>query len=286
LIATALLVLAACADTPEPSPNPRTQARDREPVPTVARYELGNERADSCVRTLCVGGPGALEDPANRDLGELCRRAPGVVRRCDGDPCASVWAVDSWREGLDALVASLELDANPERRCLINLAGWSTGATIVSEDLPRALAADPRVPEGRARVDHLVAIAPWAAGRESLKVDPSVAKAWIYRHSQTPTGDCSKAYPDGPWLSPPPACGPQTQCWDYDYSLELQLAYLGRRGARAGGEVGHCDIVALVSKIGLDNLARGIEAYAELLPHYSDGSHGGRQHEAPPEPQP
>jgi hypothetical protein len=302
LIATALLVLAACTDKPKPGRDSATQATQAtvqdgsgEPararaLPSEARYELANEPAEGCVRTLCIGGPGDLADPANRDLGELCWRAPGVLRRCEGDRCASVWSIEGWAEGLDALISSLELerDAAAEHagpRCRINLAGWSTGAVVVSEDLPRALAADPRVPEGRAGIDHLVAIAPYAPDRESLNIDPSVAKAWIYRHSQTPTNDCSKDYPDGPWLSPPPVCGPQTQCWDYDYSLEPKLAYLGRRGARASQEVGHCNIVALVSKIGLDNLARGVEAYAELLPHYSDGRHGGRQHQAPAPPQ-
>ena len=301
LTAASLLapLLLACGDRPEPpkkipprvEATPATDPAAARRLPSGVRYELGNERKHSCVRTVCVGGPGELTDEANRDLGELCRRAPGIVRRCEGAECASVWTVAQWPEAVDALASSLDVDLDgdidaDDPRCTIHLAGWSTGATIVSEALPDSFARHPRVPRDRARIGNLVAIAPWAEGRPALKVDPRIAKAFVYRHTLTPEHDCSRAYPGGPWLSPTPVCGPKTQCWDYDYSLEPTLAYVGRRGARSGAEVGHCSVVSLVAHIGLDNLTRGQEALTQMVPHYSNGEHGGRVHQGPAKPDP
>jgi hypothetical protein len=77
-------------------------------------------------------------------------------------------------------------------------------------------------------------------------------------------------------------CAAGTTCYDYDYSNPTgELAYLSRRGSRSWSEIHHCNIVSVVAKIGLDNLARGQEAYKELIPPYADGTHGGRTHDAP-----
>lgn len=300
-IASALLLLGsvACADKPKPPKKtakavveqPTVPIAKAQPLPNGVRVELGNDSGNRCARTLCIAGPGRLEDEPNIDLGELCRRAPGVLRRCEGEHCRSVWSLDQWQEGLDGLLGSLDRDGNGqidkrERSCRINLAGWSHGAVIAAEQLPEALRADSRLSGHPAVIDHLVAIVPWAPEHAQINVATNVRKAWIYRHSKTPDGDCSRAYADGPWLSPAPVCGPDTQCWDYDYSFEPKLAYLGRRGARSGEEVGHCNIVGLVATIGLDNLARGIEATHELVPPYSNGEHGGRIVSGPPKPDP
>jgi len=302
-IASALLLLGsttACADKPEPPkkvPKPAVERRAGPPpgeaqrLPDGTRVEIGNDSGNRCVRTLCVAGPGGLEDAPNIDLGELCRRAPGVLRRCEGERCRSVWSLDEWQQGLDALIGSLDRDGSgkvdkQDRHCRINLAGWSHGAVVVAEQLPEALRADSRMSERQAVIEHLIAIAPWAPEHTRLDVADNVRKAWIYRHTTTPEDDCSKRFEGGPWLSPPPACGPNTQCWDYDYSVEPKLAYLGRRGARSGSEVGHCNIASLVAKIGLDNLTRGVEAPHEHVPPYSSGEHGGRIISGPPKPDP
>jgi hypothetical protein len=300
IIASALLLLgttAGCADKPEPPKKiakrveqpPRTPVAKAHPLPNGVRVEIGNDAANRCARTLCIAGPGKADDEPNIDLGDLCRRAPGVLRRCEGESCRSVWLPDEWQQGLDALIDSLDRDGNgqvdkADGNCRINLAGWSRGAVIAAEQLPQALLADSRVGEGQAVVDHLLAIAPWAPERTQIDVGANVRKAWIYRHSKTPEDDCSKQYEGGPWLSPAPVCGPNTRCWDYDYSYEPKLAYLGRRGARGGEEIGHCNIVSMVAKIGHDNLARGVEGAHELVPPYSDGTHGGRVHSGPPKP--
>ncbi len=299
IIASVLLLsMTACADKPKPPKKSSRQTADpstkdapkvEELTPGV-RVEIGND-SGACARTLCIAGPGELSDDPNRDLGELCRRTPGVVRRCEGEACASVWTLEQWQAGLDGLITSLDKNADgqvddSDPSCRINVAGWSRGATVAAEELPKALRADPRMSKSRAVVDHLVAIVPWAPEHEQISVADNVGKAWIYRHTNTPDRDCSKAFEGGPWLSPPPVCGPETQCWDYDYSFEPTLAFVGRRGARSGKEVGHCEIVALVAKIGLDNLARGIEAPAEHVPRLSNGEPAGRNVRGPLEPAP
>src|SRR5690554_4160594 len=213
---------------------PKKVAEQTTEQPTKPTTKAKKRNPGVCAHTLCVGGPGALSDPANRDLGELCRRAPGVVRRCEGSDCQSVWAVEQWRAGLDALIAALDKnsDGKVDERdgaCRINAAGWSTGGVIAAEDLPKALREDERVSESQAVIEHLVTLVPWAPEREQINVATNVGKAWIYRHTRTPEHHCSKHFAGGPWLSPAPICGPETTCWDYDFSFEPQLAFLSRR---------------------------------------------------------
>jgi hypothetical protein len=294
-VAACVVASVGCKSPPEP---PKKRQHESEPAerppeakakapPEGVRVEIGNDSPSTCRRTLCIGGPGELDSVPHRDLGELCRRAPGVVQRCEGERCANVWAFDDWQTGLDGLITSLDQNGDgkvdpSDRACPISLAGWSTGATVVARELPKALAADPRIDPGHAKVDNLVAIAPQAPGApdpEQLDIADTVAKAFVYRYSKSPDSDCSREFEGGPWLSPKPVCAEGTRCFDYDYSKDPgDLAYISRRGARSGAEVGHCVIVSLVAKIGLDNLARGQESYSQLIPPYSDGSHGGREY--------
>jgi hypothetical protein len=285
-----------CKEPPEPpkkvekSPTPAPK-RKREPKakpiakpPDGVRVELGNAGRGKCRRTLCISGPGELDSEPNGDLAELCRRAPGIVMRCDGERCASVWAVDDWEQGLDALIGTLDRNADgkvnrKDPACAVSLAGWSTGAAVIADALPKALAE--RVDANHAKVHNLLAIAPFAAGGQPqrLEIAATVGKAFIYRYTVAPDNDCSRAFEGGPWLSAAPICAAGTTCYDYDYTQdEGHLAYLSRRGSRSAREIHHCNIVSVVAKVGLDNLARGLEAYSELIPPYADGTHGGRKH--------
>ncbi len=255
--------------------------------------KLANE-TESCQRTLCIAGPGGPASPANVDLGDLCRQAPGVLRRCEGDTCKSAWMAEDWQAGLDGLIASLDLDASGkvdagDPSCTINVVGWSTGAAIAAGPLVAALVADARMTSERAKIERLVVVAAHQAGvgpdgSASLVIPEQVENAWIYRNSVAPANDCSTSWESGPWLSPKPVCGATTTCWDYDYSLEPMLAFVSRRGARSGAAIDHCNIMAVVAKIALDNLERGIEAQAEHVPRLSDGRAGGRPHDTPPSP--
>lgn len=266
------------AAKPNPKPNPKPIAKPRDGV----RIEISNVRQGKCRRTLCIGGPGELDSESNGDLAELCRRAPGIVTRCEGERCESVWSQDSWEEGLDALLGSLDRNADgkvdgKDPLCPISLAGWSTGAAVIADALPKALAE--RVDAKHAKVSNLLAIAPYTVGAapQQLDIAATVDKAFIYRYSVSPKIDCSRAFEGGPWLTAAPTCAEGTTCYDYDYSKdEGDLAYLSRRGSRSGAEIHHCNITSVVVKLGLDNLSRGLEAYKELIPPYADGTHGGR----------
>jgi hypothetical protein len=281
-----------CKDAPEPPKKFEKPAAEQKPkqkpkqkpatVIDGLRVEVGKLAPGQCRRTLCISGPGELDSEPNGDLAELCRRSPGLVMGCEGERCRYLWPVDRWQQGLDALVSTLDRNADgkvdgKDGACPISLAGWSTGAVVVAEDLPKALAE--RADAKHARIQNLVAIVPFAVGREPQRLDiaANVDKAFIYRYSVSHENDCSRAFEGGPWLSAAPVCAEGTTCYDYDYSKNVgDLAYISRRGSRAGAEVSHCNIVSVVTKIGLDNLVRGQEAYSELIPHYADGTHGGR----------
>lgn len=291
-----IALLAGCREPPTP-PKKVTRSREQpEPEPKVerpliidgVRVELGNVDGRSCRRTLCIAGPEPLDSEANRDLDELCRRSLGVVKRCEGPTCTNIWPSERWQQALDGMLASL--DANGDGKvddrdpaCLVSLAGWSTGAAIVARALPEALAE--RAQGRHARVRNVLAIAPYERGLERLDIASNVGKAFVYRNSQSPADDCSREFADGPWRSPAVVCAEGTTCYDYDYSLDSgDLAYLSRRGARSGAQIGHCNMPSVVAKIGLDNLAHGQEALRELIPPYVGGTHGGR--EAKPKPDP
>lgn len=292
LLLLSLCTLPACksSDPPpelEPKPKPTPEASPVEPAAPAKPTNgvmLDNE-TEPCQRTLCIAGPGEPSSEPNVDLAELCRQAPGVLRRCEGETCKSAWALDDWKAGLDGLIASLDLDASgkvdaDDPMCTINLAGWSTGAAILAGPLVEALVADPRMTPARAQVERMVLVAPWQAGAgPNLVIPESVRNVWIYRNTVAPDDDCSTTWESGPWISPKPQCGSQTTCWDYDYSFEPALAFISRRGARSGAAIGHCNVMAVVAKIAPDNLARGIEAPAEHVPRFSDGRPAGRPHD-------
>jgi len=301
LLLVSLLALPACksGDGPKPTPTKVEHEVERkldlapdrvpEPKPVVAgvSVELANE-TKICQRTLCIGGPGEPSSEANVDLADLCRRAPGVLRRCEDGRCTSAWSTDEWRRALDELIRSLDLDANgkvdaDDPLCTINVAGWSTGAALLAGPLVEGLIADGRVSPERAKVERMVLAAPWKSdAAPTFTIPDAVRNAWIYRNTLAPADDCSAKWESGPWLSPKPICGAQTNCWDYDYSLEPALAFVSRRGARSGAAIGHCNLMGIVAKIAPDNLARGIEAKAEHVPRLSDGRPGGRPHEPDP----
>lgn len=293
--AASLVLGTGCKEPPVPPKKIDKRAAKRDGTATVAQpppegvyAQVTNVGSARCRRTLCIAGPGEFDSPPQIDLAELCRRAPGIVQRCEDGRCMSMWTVDEWRAGLGGLIDSLDRNGDgvvndQDGDCSVGVAGWSTGAAVAATELAAGFASDPRLEHDRTKIDQLVAIAPYAPGLERLELAANVSKAFIYRQTEPPEGDCSHAFEGGPWVSPAPVCGADTTCYDYNYARDPgDLAYLSRRGARSGAEVGHCNIVALVAKIGLDNLARGQEALRELIPPYSDGTHGGREHPAGP----
>ena len=267
-------------------------AEAKAPVERGIHAQIGRMQPGSCELTICFAGPGPLDSPANVDLSELCRPAPGVIRRCEDGRCRSLWPGQRWRVGLDALISALDQNGDgrvddKDRACTISAAGWSTGADQAARELPGALLADGRVANDRVVVDRLVAVAPRVAEGGALEVAKNVRTAFVYRHTKAPEEDCSRQFEGGPWLSPPPVCAEGTTCYDYDYSLEPQLAFKTRRGARSGSEIGHCNMMAAVAKVGRVNLVAGLEIYDELAPRHADGTPGGRKRpEGPLHPDP
>lgn len=269
------------------------------PAPEGVHAKIGREQG-GCARTLCFAGRGEPGQPPNRHLSESCRRMSGVVKRCEGERCQSLWPVADWSVAFDAVIASLDKDGDgrygdEDPACELNVVGWSEGGRFAALDVPRALREDGRVSDARARVQNMVLIAPLGSRDEGegsedaepqLRIPDNVAKAWIYRHTKTPPQDCSLSWePEGEaLLSPAPVCAEGTQCWDYDYSFDPSLAFKSSTGARAGSVIGHCNIVAVAAKVAPTNVNVGEESFKPYLPRLSDGREAGRPIPEGPEP--
>lgn len=272
---------------PEPTKPASKPARAKPATPPLGPNVQIANLDETCARTLCIAGPGEPTTEPNLDLGELCRQASGVLRTCEGEACKSAWPLANWRAGLDALIGSLDLDANGtiderEGACSLRIAAYSTGAAIATTELVPALLGDPRMAAAKPTIERLVLVAPYfttPAPAPALTIPAEVRTAFVYRHTKSPADDCSTTWEAGPWRSPAPKCSESTTCFDYDYSYEPGLAFVTRRGARSGAAIDHCNIMAAVAKIGLDNLERGIEAEAEHVPRFSDGRPAGRPHD-------
>ena len=242
-----------------------------------------------CQRSLCVGGPAELWAHPHFDLNEVCRRTRGSVQRCEEGLCTSVWPEQEWRDGLDALVASLDADGDgklsaSETDCQVSLGGWSFGASIAAGELAAAYLE--RAPTGR--LDNLLLVAPELhEPAAELAIDPHFARAYTYRSTRASTSECVDAKGKRR-KSPAPRCGPDTTCFDYDYAAQGEvLAYVGRRGNRVGHEIDHCNMPSFVTRAGRSNLDRGIEGYSNMIPPYAGGTvRGGRDPHARPEDAP
>lgn len=304
-----VLGLGACKQPPKHADGPRKVTGEKElaqpeakseqpgeakadkpakPVPKGVYTEIGKTRG-GCQRSLCIGGPAELWAHPHFDLNEVCRRTRGSVQRCEQGLCTSVWPEQEWRDGLDALVASLDTDGDgklnkAEADCQVSFGGWSFGASIAAGELAAAYLE--RAPEGG--LDNLLLVAPELhEAAPKLTIDPHFARAFTYRSTRASKGECVDAEGKAR-KSPAPSCSAETTCLDYDYAaLGEVLAYIGRRGNRVGNEIDPCNMPSFLTKAGRSNLDRGLEGYTNAIPPYAGGTvRGGRDPHARPEDPP
>lgn len=222
--------------------------------------------APGCVRSLCMAGAFTRSDGANPDFRVLCERLPGLIL----DGAESLFAFRGTDAALEALIQALDSNQDgqvdgQDEDCDLVLGGYSWGGVNIT-NLAQNFVEDGRVHSARAHVETMFVIDPYAptAGR-TIEVPAEVQQFWEYRHSISPSSDCSGGAPLGPYEGLPPLCAASSACQDYDYSLAPGQSFTGLTATRTGMQAGHCTVVDMASPAVLHNVMTG-QAFGDAPP--------------------
>jgi pimeloyl-ACP methyl ester carboxylesterase len=125
---------------------------------------------------------------------------------------------------------------------LVHLVGFSWGGINVT-DLAKRLGKDSRIATGRRGVSGMVLLDAYQPQAWHATIPANVASAWVYRQTDTTSGDCSSTVSLGFGFNgkSPVAKSEQTSCTDYDLDAFLD-------------GVGHCDVPKTATDAALVNL--------------------------------
>jgi hypothetical protein len=197
---------------------------------------------------VCLTGAVDQTSGSNADFTTLCDQLgslSSVVRSCSGATCYSSWATfpsTTVSAGMaDATFAAL--DRNGDH--LVNAADGPTTLTIVGFSWGGVNGGDlaSRV-SGDGRVDHtlltlrLVMLDAYQTFVTGVTPAANVDEAWSFRHTVTPSGDCSSGAPLGPYRGVRVRCAAGRRCYDHDFSAAGSQLF----GGQTGASVGHCDV--------------------------------------------
>ncbi len=217
-----------------------------------------------CQVSVCMAGAFTREDAANPTFESICSMLPGIVEDCSGGQCYFMYAFSARDAALEGLISALDTNNDAQvdmldDDCEVNLLGYSWGGvntTLMAE----AFLSDPRVAPSRAVIDRMVALDPFSplAG-DTVEIVAGVQRYWSYRHTSSPSNDCSSGAPLGPYRGLPPLCDSSAQCTDYDYSLTPGASFMGFGGTYSGAQIGHCTIVDASGPAIVHNLTTGTD---------------------------
>lgn len=144
--------------------------------------------------------------------------------------------IDELDENDDGVVTSKDSPA------LVHLVGFSWGGINVT-DLAKRLGKDKRVVTGRRGVAGMVLLDAFQPQAWHATIPANVLDAWVYRQTDTTSGDCSSTVSLGIGFNgrSPLAKSDTTSCTDYDLDAFLS-------------GVGHCDVPKIATDAALVNL--------------------------------
>jgi pimeloyl-ACP methyl ester carboxylesterase len=202
---------------------------------------------------MCLTGAVDQTSGANREFGQGCtelqRRGFGVIEDCDTGPCFSTFNTFP-NTSVEAVYLKLFsfMDSNDDgkvneedRDCQVTLLGFSWGGVNILR-LAERYAADARVDTKRG-IHRLIALDAYQPQERALTIPARVEAAYSFRHSKSPTNDCSRFSPLGPYRGRALECSASQRCSDYDFSLPPTRSY----GSFSGGShtttsIDHCDV--------------------------------------------
>ncbi|MCK5801049.1 MAG: hypothetical protein KAI47_27865, partial [Deltaproteobacteria bacterium] len=207
------------------------------PLPDV-HVRPDHPATSSCKVTLCMAGAVKLTDGWNPLLADLCKDLPGIIM----NGSSPLFRMDQSTAALDRAIAALDTSGNGsvdsnDKQCEFRIVGYSWGG-INANGIARDFLKDYRVSLSRRVVHKLIVIDPYRPGT-SIKVPFGVVDFWEYRHTKSPSKDCSRNDWGGPYKGIRPKCQATVRCRDYDFSL----APYEKFGSYSGSQVGHCTVI-------------------------------------------
>ncbi len=157
---------------------------------------------------------------------------------------------DALDENDDGVVASKDSPAE------VHLVGFSWGGINVT-DLARRLGKDARIASGRRGVFGMVLLDAFQPQISRATIPSNVARAWVYRQTDTTSGDCSSTVSLGFGFNGHRALAKsaKTACREYDLDSFLD-------------GIGHCDVPKAAAEAALVNLLEH-EPYEPWADHAS-----------------
>ncbi len=217
---------------------------------TSSSFDAGAPDAGPVARQVVVCLTGAVDQssPSNAGFTQLCDQLGAsvtLVRSCRGSACASSFATfpatSAGATVTDATFAALDL--NQDQR--VNAADGPTTLTILgfswggvnAGDLAERLSSDGRIAHAQLRMRLVIldAYQPFVSG---VSPAANVDEAWSFRHTVTPSSDCSSGAPLGPYRGVRLRCAAGRACFDHDFSAAPNTTF----GALPGRFVGHCEV--------------------------------------------
>ena len=207
-----------------------------------------------CQVTMCLTGAPS-RGSSNTPFDVICDdpSIPGVIQSCEGGSCFNTFntfGIDAKNSIYPKLFAVLDTNHDSavngqDTTCAVNLLGYSWGG-VSAVQIATALSTDSRVDPARRQVYRLFVMDPFQ--RDLLKiatvtVPTNVIRFVEYRHSVTPSGDCSAGAPFGPYKGIRPKCYAGSNCIDYDYSQTSTSQYPDSSGGfYTSSQIGHCEV--------------------------------------------
>jgi hypothetical protein len=207
-----------------------------------------------CAMTMCFTGALTRDDNSNDAFNAICDNSvlPGLIRSCDQFNCHNTFnSVTSASSLYAELFKALDTNGDnlvnaQDRGCGVNLLGFSWGGQAAVE-VATAMNNDARVAPFYKRINRLFVMDPYQPAK-TLTVPTNVWRFIEYRHSGSPSSDCSNGALLGPYKGLQPHCALNQNCLDYDYSMSAGQYFPDSSGGQhLGSEIGHCTVPAVAA---------------------------------------
>lgn len=218
-----------------------------------------------CHISVCMAGAYTRNSGANPIFDTICDVLPGLVKDCVNGTCYNLFEMFDSDKAYQAVFNALDSNQDgvyddEDPSCIVSFLGYSWGGVNATE-MAQRFVADTNIVESRRILHRLVVIDPYRP-LSNVTVPAGVVKFWEYRHSISPSDDCSAGSVLGPYEGIVPECHNSVTCKDYNYSLAPNQVF----GGYSGQNIGHCTVVYAAVKPVIHNVIAG-QDHSEVPPN-------------------